>query len=133
MCLILDATGIISFLVSGLYDPRDQNRITHSLAQLLIQCILMLAQVWGVLQSNRVMDDPALKASYSPTHQHVPPYEIDRPCRVSMGNSHPAGLNLSQTIPTSSSLRLRIITSDHSGGVPLHPYLLPHCDSRMLA
>ncbi|MCY4000333.1 MAG: hypothetical protein OXF84_05945 [Bacteroidetes bacterium] len=81
MCLILDTTGIISFLVSGLYDPRDQNRITHSLAQLLIQCILMLAQVWGILQSNRVMDDPALKASYSPTHQHVPPYEIDRPCR----------------------------------------------------
>ena len=40
---IIDKTGIVPFLVSGLYDPRDQNRITHSLAQLLIQCILMLA------------------------------------------------------------------------------------------
>lgn len=60
---ILDKTGIISFLVSGLYDPRDQSRIVHSLAQLLIQCILMLAQGWGMLQSYRVEDDPAMKAS----------------------------------------------------------------------
>ncbi len=60
---ILDKTGIIPFLVSGLYDPRDPNRITHSLAQLWIQCILTLAQGWGMRQSNRVLDDPALKAS----------------------------------------------------------------------
>jgi len=60
---IMDRTGILAFLVSGLHDPRDQNRITHSLAQLLTQCILMLIQGWGMLQSNRVMGDPSLTAS----------------------------------------------------------------------
>ena len=60
---ILDRTGIIAFLVSGLDDPRTQNRIKYTLAQLLTQCILMLAQGWGMLQSNRAKDDPAFKAS----------------------------------------------------------------------
>ena len=60
---ILDRTGIIAFLVSGLDDPRTQNRIKYTLAQLLTQCILMLAQGWGMLHSKRVMGDPALTAS----------------------------------------------------------------------
>ena len=50
MCSIIDKTGIIPFLVSGLYDPWDQNRITHSLSQLLIQCILMLAPGYVPIQ-----------------------------------------------------------------------------------
>jgi len=40
---IIDKTEIMDFLISGLHDRRDQNRIMPTLARLLLQCILMLS------------------------------------------------------------------------------------------
>lgn len=60
---ILEKTKLLDVLVSGLSDPRDPNRITHPLAQLLLQCILMLAQGWGMMSTAAVLDDPVLRAS----------------------------------------------------------------------
>ncbi len=56
---ILERTGIINFLVSGLED----SRITHKLAQLLIQCIVMLTLGWGLLDVSKVNGDPGPQAS----------------------------------------------------------------------
>ncbi|MCY4205463.1 MAG: hypothetical protein OXE92_07050 [Bacteroidetes bacterium] len=43
---VLDKTKILDFLVTDLEDPQDQTRIKYTLAQLLLQYILMLAQGW---------------------------------------------------------------------------------------
>ena len=60
---VLDKTKLLDFLLTGLSDPRDPNRITRPLAELLLQCILMLAQGWGMMSSTQVSADPALTAS----------------------------------------------------------------------
>jgi len=59
---ILDKTKILDFLVTGLEDPRDQNRIKHPLSELLVQNILTTAQGWNEMQSS-LANDPALTAS----------------------------------------------------------------------
>jgi len=44
---IIDKTGIMDFLISGLHDRRDQNRITHSFAVAVYLDIIARLEIGG--------------------------------------------------------------------------------------
>ena len=58
-------TGLIEFLTERLYDPRNQDRIQYSLAQLLLQWLLQLIQGWSALWTEQVCTDAAFGTSTS--------------------------------------------------------------------
>ena len=61
---LIDATGILPYLVDHLHDPRDPYRTTHSIEDLLLQLFVPTIQGWE-LTSKDLGNDPALRAALS--------------------------------------------------------------------
>jgi len=61
---IMERSGIIEWLIERLHDPRNQDLITYSLADLLRTHLLLLVQGWRDQDdADRLRQDPALRVS----------------------------------------------------------------------
>ncbi len=61
---LLDLTGLISMLMKGLVDSRDERRVRHSLRELLQQVLLSFMQGWDRLRSAEdLKNDPAFRVA----------------------------------------------------------------------
>ncbi len=61
---LLDLTGLISMLMEGLKDSRDERRVRHSLPELLQQVLLSFMQGWDRLRSAEdLKNDPAFRVA----------------------------------------------------------------------
>ena len=68
---VIARTGLIEFLTERLYDPRNQDRIQYSLAQLLLQWLLQLIQGWSALWTEQLRTDAAFGMSPQPNSHFV--------------------------------------------------------------
>jgi len=90
---VLERLGLIAWLVTRLEDPRDQERVIHSLASLLRARLLMLSQGW--LDANDVdvlRQDPAFRVAVS-DHRGQRPLRKDQLPSVSTMVRLPAMLS----------------------------------------